>query len=187
MSVEVVRSACDSICEKNGAFQHILQMAVENRKRARSSFFTGPMGHYVWMGGDSQWKICNLLSCTDVATNGSEDPAVACNNDIYSTKKPKEEPAQPGYFSFFKSFISVEHDSTCRDREGIVLAIVDELSDYEILDLLIEMKKINDRSVKDVSLILLWLDSYLYVLPGITKMRAFVTFSENESWLYGWY
>jgi len=36
-----------------------------------------------------------------------------------------------------------------------VLAIVDELSDYEILDLLIEMKKINDRSVKDVSLILL--------------------------------
>lgn len=36
-----------------------------------------------------------------------------------------------------------------------MLAIVDELSDYEILDLLIEMKKINDRSVKDVSLILL--------------------------------
>ena len=49
----------------------------------------------------------------------------------------------------------MEHDSTCRDREGIVLATVDELSDYEILDLLIEMKKINDRSVKDVSLILL--------------------------------
>ena len=49
----------------------------------------------------------------------------------------------------------MEHDSTCRDREGIVLAIVDELSDYEILDLLIEMKKISDRSVKDVSLILL--------------------------------
>lgn len=54
MSAEVVRSTCDSICEKNGAFQHILQMAVENRKRARSSFFTGPMGHYVWMGVDSQ-------------------------------------------------------------------------------------------------------------------------------------
>lgn len=67
----------------------------------------------------------------------------------------RRNPPSPGYFSFFKSFISVEHDSTCRDREGIVLAIVDELSDYEILDLLIEMKKINDRSVKDVSLILL--------------------------------
>lgn len=48
----------------------------------------------------------------------------------------------------------MEHDSTCKDREGIVLAIVDGLSDYEILDLLIEMKKINDRSVKDVRFIL---------------------------------
>ena len=38
----------------------------------------------------------------------------------------------------------------CKDREGIVLACLDGLSDYEVLDLLIKMKQINDSSVKDV-------------------------------------
>ena len=44
----------------------------------------------------------------------------------------------------------MEHESVCRDREGIVLACLDGLSDYEVLDLLIKMKQINDSSVKDV-------------------------------------
>lgn len=52
MSAEVVRSACDAICAKEGVFHHILQMAVENRRMARSSFFSGPMGHYVWIERD---------------------------------------------------------------------------------------------------------------------------------------
>lgn len=47
MSAEVVRSTCDIICAKESAFQHILQMAMENRRMARSSFFSGPLGHYV--------------------------------------------------------------------------------------------------------------------------------------------
>ena len=90
------------------------------------------------------------MECSDEPTNASKDPNIVSNSDIFSTKVPKPVQPQHGYFSFFKSFISVERESICKDREGIVLACLDGLSDYEVLDLLIKMKQINDSSVKDV-------------------------------------
>ena len=73
------------------------------------------------------------MECSDEPTNASKDPNIVSNSDIFSTKVPKPVQPQQGYFSFFKSFISVERESICKDREGIVLACLDGLSDYEVL------------------------------------------------------
>lgn len=70
--------------------------------------------------------------------------------DIYTVKLPKPEEAQKGYFSFLRSFISMERDGVCTDREGIIIAMMDGLTDYEIMDLLIASRKMNDHGVRDV-------------------------------------
>ena len=46
----------------------------------------------------------------------------------------------------------MERDCVCKDREGVILAMLDGITDYEMMDILITMKQMNDRGVKDVGL-----------------------------------
>ena len=93
----------------------------------------------------------NILRCADEASNASDDPAVQCNTDIYTTKEMKQQPVNQGYFSFLKSFISVEHDSIMKEREGIIVVSLDGVFEEEMIQLFVEMKKRNDRGVRDVT------------------------------------
>ena len=90
------------------------------------------------------------MFCTDEPSNALLDKGSPCNTDIYTVKPPKPVEPQKSYFSIFRSLISMERDCVCKDREGVILAMLDGLTDYEMMDLLITMKQLNDRGVKDV-------------------------------------
>ena len=92
----------------------------------------------------------NILRCADELSNASDDSSVQCNTDIYTTKEMKQQPANQGYFSFLKSFISVEHDSLMKEREGIIVVCLDGVFEEELVQLFVEMKQRNDRGVRDV-------------------------------------
>ena len=92
------------------------------------------------------------MLCTDEPSNAPLDRSASSNTDIYTVKPPKPVEPQKSYFSIFRSLISMERDCVCKDREGVILAMLDGLTDYEMMDLLITMKQVNDRGVKDVGL-----------------------------------
>ena len=92
------------------------------------------------------------MLCTDEPSNAPLDKNVPSTTDIYTVKPPKPVEVQKSYFSLFRSLISMERDCICKDREGVILAILDGLTDYEMMDLLITLKQINDKGVKDVGL-----------------------------------
>ena len=83
--------------------------------------------------------------------NASTDDAGERVTDIHSTKVPKPADPNRGYFSFLKSFISVDHESVLLDREGIILVLLDGVGSEEVVEILSEMKWKNDNGVKDVS------------------------------------
>lgn len=90
------------------------------------------------------------MQCADEPSNATDDKNVKCSTDIYTTKKPKAQPADQSYFSFLRSFISVEHDSIMKEREGIIIVSLDGFYDREVIEVFSEMKKRNDSGVRDV-------------------------------------
>ena len=95
------------------------------------------------------------MQCADQPSNATDDSNVKCSTDIYTTKIPKPQPVNQGYLSFLRSFISVEHESIMKEREGIIIVSLDGFYDREIIELFSEMKKRNDSGVRDVPIILL--------------------------------
>ena len=95
-----------------------------------------------------------ILECIQEPMNASSDPLIPSTTDIHSTKIPKPKSVdKSSYFSFFKSFISVEHESLLKDRDGVVLVVLDGVQDTEVVELLIDMKKRNDVDSQEVGLL----------------------------------
>lgn len=90
------------------------------------------------------------MRCADEPSNATDDTNVKCSTDIYTTKEPKPQSPNQGYFSFLRSFISMEHESIVKDREGIIIVSLDGIYDRELIELLSDMKKRNDTGVRDV-------------------------------------
>ena len=93
-----------------------------------------------------------LMQCMEEPMNAPPDHSLPSSTDIYTTKEQKTADPSQGYFSFLKSFISVDHEGVLRDREGVILILLDGLGSGELPSLLQEMKFKNDNGVKDVSL-----------------------------------
>ena len=89
--------------------------------------------------------------------NASAEDTGERATDIYSTKVPKPADPNRGYFSFLKSFISVDHESVLLDREGIILVLLDGVGSEEVVEILSEMKWKNDNGVKDVGVRTTWI------------------------------
>lgn len=92
-----------------------------------------------------------LMQCMEEPVNAPPDHSVPSSTDIYTTKEPKPADPNRGYFSFLKSFISVDHEGVLQDREGVILVLLDGLGSGELPSLLQEMKRKNDNGVKDVT------------------------------------
>lgn len=90
------------------------------------------------------------MRCADEPSNATDDENVKCSTDIYTTKESKPPAPTQGYFSFLRSFISVEHTSIMKEREGIIIVSLDGIYDRELMELLFDMKKRNDVGVRDV-------------------------------------
>ena len=83
--------------------------------------------------------------------NAPPDHSVPSSTDIYTSMFVKTADPNRGYFSFLKSFISVDHEGVLQDREGVILVLLDGLGSGELPSLLQEMKRKNDNGVKDVT------------------------------------
>ena len=56
------------------------------------------------------------------------------------------------YFSFFKSFLSREPEGNIREREGLVLVLLDGAYETDIFETMMEMNSRLNRERKDVCL-----------------------------------
>ena len=57
-----------------------------------------------------------------------------------------------GYFSFFKSFLSREPEGNIKEREGLVLVLLDGAYETDIFETMMEMNSRLNRERKDVCL-----------------------------------
>ena len=100
----------------------------------------------------------NILSCADEPANASADGTT--NTDIYTTKEKKEE--AKGFRGIF-SYLIGDHESTVKEREGIIIVSLDGVFEGELVDVFSDMKVRNDRGVKDVFLL-------FFVLLGVVDL-----------------
>ena len=84
--------------------------------------------------------------------NATDDPSLPCNTDIYSTKE-KVEKDTSGYLSFFKSLIRNDHDGNVKEREGLILVLLDGMFESDLEEFLLDVKKRSDTGVKDVEIV----------------------------------
>lgn len=80
-----------------------------------------------------------------------ENDSVECRTEIYTTQeRPVEETGS--YFSFFKSFLSREPEGNIKEREGLVLVLLDGAYETDIFETIMEMNSRMNRERKDVCL-----------------------------------
>lgn len=80
-----------------------------------------------------------------------ENDSVECRTEIYTTQeRPVEETGS--YFSFFKSFLSREPEGNIKEREGLVLVLLDGAYETDIFETMMEMNLRLNKERKDVCL-----------------------------------
>lgn len=92
------------------------------------------------------------MKCTDEPRNATDDPSLPCNTEIYSTKERVEKDTS-GYLSFFKSLIRNDHDGNVKEREGLILVLLDGMFESDLEEFLLDVKKRSDTGVKDVKIV----------------------------------
>ena len=90
-----------------------------------------------------------MLKCTDEPMSVPENDSGECRTEIYTTQeRPVEEVSS--YFSYFKSFLRREPEGNIRDREGVVLVLLDGAYETDIIETMIEMDSRMYNNRKDV-------------------------------------
>lgn len=115
----------------------------------------------------------NILRCADEAVNASDALNTVCNTDIYTTKVIKQPEPYQSYFSYLKSFIAGEHESKVKEREGIIILSLDGVYEEELIQVLIDMKKRNDKGVRDVRINTFFNNSWFWYLISLEKIIIF--------------
>ena len=80
-----------------------------------------------------------------------ENDSAECKTEIYTTQERTVEETT-SYFSFFKSFLSREPEGNIKEREGLVLVLLDGASETDIFETMVEMNVRLNRERKDVGL-----------------------------------
>ena len=166
------------ICDKNGAFFQMLLSTNISRAKLHSSWFKNNIGHFVGIRNLYNWQIPNVMKCTDEPMNATDDPSFPCNTDIYSTKKIEKD--TNGYLSFFKSLMRSNRDGNIKEREGLILVLLDGMCESDLVEFLLDAKKRSDTGVKDVdivtieSLIVRCVHKSVWILQGIVKYLIFL-------------